>query len=97
MTLGERLRAEREATAKWIRGRQAEVERGLDKLETKGRQVYADAIRTGQKVAGRTASELRELGRKAQAAPRPSGTGPVHGPEKRASANRQSGAPQPPN
>ena len=65
MSLQERLRLEREATAKWVQDRNADVSRAAKELEARGRKVYSDTIRTGERVLARTESELRELGKAA--------------------------------
>jgi hypothetical protein len=62
MSLQEQLRAQREATERSIRQRNAQASRGLEDLEARGRKVYADAIRTGKDVVARTPAELRALG-----------------------------------
>jgi hypothetical protein len=62
MTWQEQLRAAQAATDRAIRQRQAELRRFADQAEAAGRQVYADTIKTSQKVLARTPAELRALG-----------------------------------
>lgn len=62
MSLQEQLRAKRAETERWIREREAQLRRAAAGAEAKGRQVYADAIKTGQKVLARTPAEIRALG-----------------------------------
>lgn len=62
MSLQEQLRAKRAEAERWIREREAQVRRAAAAAEAKGRQVYKEAIRTGQKVLARTPSEIRALG-----------------------------------
>lgn len=62
LSLPEQLRAQRARTEKWIQDREAELRRLSAQAEAKGRQVYAQAIKTGEKVLARTPAELRQLG-----------------------------------
>ena len=62
MSLQEQLRVKRAETERWIREREAQLRRAAAGAEAKGRQVYADAIKTGQKVLARTPAEIRALG-----------------------------------
>jgi hypothetical protein len=62
MSLQEQLRAKRAETERWMREREAQVRSAAARAEAKGRQVYADTIKTGQKVLARTPSEIRALG-----------------------------------
>lgn len=66
----EELRAKRAETERWIRQRAREVEQRAHDLEARGRQVYADAVRTGQTVVARTTNEVKQLGQGAKAAAR---------------------------
>lgn len=58
----EQLRAKQAETERWMRQREADLRRAAAGAEARGRQVYADAIKTGQKVLARTPAELRALG-----------------------------------
>lgn len=60
--LQEILRAQREATEKWIMQREADLRRAASNAEARGRQVYAGAIKTGERVLARTPAEVRRLG-----------------------------------
>lgn len=62
MSLHEQLRAKRAEAERWIREREAQARRAAAAAEAKGRQVYRDTIKTGQKVLARTPSEIRALG-----------------------------------
>lgn len=62
MSLQEQLRAKRAETERWIRQREAELKRVATMAEAKGRQVFADAIKTTEKVLARTPAEVRALG-----------------------------------
>lgn len=58
----EQLRAKQAETERWIRQREAALRRAAAGAEARGRQVYANAIKTGEKVLARTPAELRALG-----------------------------------
>jgi hypothetical protein len=58
----EELRAKRAETERWIRQREAELRGAASLAEARGRQVYANAIKTGQQVLARTPAEVRRLG-----------------------------------
>lgn len=58
----EQLRAARAATDRAIKQRTADLQRFADGAEARGRQVYANAIKTGERVLARTPAELRALG-----------------------------------
>src|SRR5262245_48137872 len=60
--LREQLRAAREKTAAAIAERNAQLSHGIEALEAKGHEVYADTIRKGQAVLARTPAEVRALG-----------------------------------
>lgn len=62
MSLQEQLRAKRAETERWIRAREMELRRAAAGAEARGRQAYAAAIRTGEKVLARTPAEIRALG-----------------------------------
>lgn len=65
MSLQEQLRAKREETERWIKERQSDLQHGASELEARGRQVYADGVRTGRTVLARTTAEVQSLGRAA--------------------------------
>ncbi len=58
----EELRAKRAETDRWIRQREADLRRAASQAEARGRQVYANAIKTGERVLARTPAEIRVLG-----------------------------------
>ena len=60
--LGGRLRAEAEEKRRWFEARARDVARDAGLLDAKAREVYAHAIRTGQRVVAATPSQVRELG-----------------------------------
>lgn len=64
-SLQDLLRAKREETERWMRQRENELRHGVADLEARGRRVYSDAVRKGEKVVARTTHEVRELGRAA--------------------------------
>src|SRR5690349_16301233 len=58
----DKLRAARDATAREINLRNAQLQRFGANAEAVGREVYARTIRTGDAVAAATPSEIRALG-----------------------------------
>ena len=61
-SLEDRLKAELDEKKRWFEDRARAVANAAN-LEARGRQVYADAIRTGRNVLARTPQEIRALGR----------------------------------
>jgi hypothetical protein len=61
-SLGDRLEAAYDERKRGFERRAADVAHNASDLEARGRQAYADAIRTGQNVLARTPHELRQLG-----------------------------------
>jgi hypothetical protein len=59
------LRVAGQSFNKWRRLRQRDFQHSLGELESRGRQVVNDAIRTGQDIKAQTTAELVNLGRAA--------------------------------
>lgn len=66
-SLERKLRAGAGTVTEWLGDRGRQVAGNARDLEARGRQVVREAIRTGRHVQARTESELRNLGRQAEA------------------------------